>query len=514
MTSPMPVPSTAKRSALWGHALAGVVDGQHHVRPQGLHLDTHRALGPVVLDGVGEQVDQDLAQPHLVGANEQLGVALALRQRHLELRGLVGHHGERLLQGVANAQGFERERQAACFDAREIEHIGEHGQQVRARLFDVAHLLFLRIVERLARIDPQQLRKAQHGVERGAQLVAHAREELGLGLAGALGRLCAEDGLLVAFALADVFDHGHEVPGLAVHVAHQHGIDLHPHRVAHGHDVALVHGVAVLVAVEGGLHQGQGDGQVIWVGDVLHVQAQHVGARALADVGKALVGVEHMPIRCHAGNAHACGFEDLLVVGLVALQAVLHLGVGQKGLAARALQVDGAHDVREHGDGRLQSVHQAGVKAIGPVDQRHQAHHGAAVQQRDAQKVLDGPPGVWGGGGERQRVLPGRVFHHVVVQHGLGRGQHLAVERVEISQHQQRGLRAGQLRCIRGQAGPGLGHGLQVQALVVLAQPGNEARSCPGELQQIWQQPIEDVDERGASDIACTQLVNQRLHRQ
>ena len=53
-------------------------------------------------------------------------------------------------------------------------------------LEDVAEVLVLAVVELAEHALQQHLREADHGVQRRAQLVRHAREELGLVLAGDL----------------------------------------------------------------------------------------------------------------------------------------------------------------------------------------------------------------------------------------------------------------------------------------------------------------------------------------
>ncbi|MNP16297.1 hypothetical protein D3C76_1086870 [compost metagenome] len=63
-----------------GNAMTGVVDGDAHLMGLNADFDTHLTAGPVVLDGVGQQVEQHLHQAlavrehaAVVGQRWQLG---------------------------------------------------------------------------------------------------------------------------------------------------------------------------------------------------------------------------------------------------------------------------------------------------------------------------------------------------------------------------------------------------------------------------------------------------------
>ena len=81
----------------------------------------------------------------------------------------------------------QRQLELAGLEARQVEHVVDQRKQVVAGGADVLELGELRRVGRAAGLDLQQLGEAEHRVERRAQLVAHAREELRLGLDLALG---------------------------------------------------------------------------------------------------------------------------------------------------------------------------------------------------------------------------------------------------------------------------------------------------------------------------------------
>ena len=57
------------------------------------------------------------------------------------------------------------------------------------------------------RVEPQQLREAEHGVERRAQLMAHARQKLGLRLTGCLQRFASLSFCMHGSRLRDIPEH-------------------------------------------------------------------------------------------------------------------------------------------------------------------------------------------------------------------------------------------------------------------------------------------------------------------
>ena len=74
----------------------------------------------------------------------------------------------------------------ARLDAGDVEHFVDQAQQVLAAAQDVVDAVGL--IRRQA-IEVEELRESHDGVQRGAQVVAHAREELALGAVRAVGRL-------------------------------------------------------------------------------------------------------------------------------------------------------------------------------------------------------------------------------------------------------------------------------------------------------------------------------------
>ena len=198
MVRPMPVPSMPSFSApkrLNGsnrlrelyrrQPAAGVAHPQHRLVAGRSGVDHDPAAASVVLDRVRQQVDQHLAQAGGVAACRTVGLgdldddAVLRRQRFDQRHRLADQHAE--------VDRAERQLERARFEAREVEHVVDQRKQVVAGSADVAELGELRRVGRAAGLDLQQLGEAEHRIERRAQLVAHAREELRLGVDLALG---------------------------------------------------------------------------------------------------------------------------------------------------------------------------------------------------------------------------------------------------------------------------------------------------------------------------------------
>ncbi len=72
-----------------------------------LGADGGAAVGFVVLDGVGEQVDQHLFEPGAVGTDKAVRVNRFKLQRDPSLLRLRGHHGFTVLQHIVQRRGFE-----------------------------------------------------------------------------------------------------------------------------------------------------------------------------------------------------------------------------------------------------------------------------------------------------------------------------------------------------------------------------------------------------------------------
>ena len=190
-TRPMPVPSSAPaslpeaverleqlRELLRRQARAGVPDADADAirRARGaLHDD--RAARLVVLDRVEQQVDQDLLDPGPVGFDE--AGDLEARKGHADaaLLRLRLDHGPALEHDLDQRDRLPRQRHLARLDQREIEDLVDQLQQVPAGLEDLVEASLLR-GRRRRRAGFHELGETEDRVERRAQFVAHAGEEI------------------------------------------------------------------------------------------------------------------------------------------------------------------------------------------------------------------------------------------------------------------------------------------------------------------------------------------------
>jgi hypothetical protein len=132
------------------------------------------------LDGVAEQVDEDLADAQGIAADPGGQV---LRERDVQCELLVGgahgNHGDRFVDDRRDAHGADVDAQLAGFDLREVEDVVHHGEQVLAGGEDALAGLAAAAAAVLAQRDA---REAEHRAERRADLVAHVGEEVALHL--------------------------------------------------------------------------------------------------------------------------------------------------------------------------------------------------------------------------------------------------------------------------------------------------------------------------------------------
>ena len=239
------------RQALGAEADAGVAhrEGEADAAVSGRRA-RHRqhdlaALGE--LDRVGEQVEEDLAQPRQVGADRHRDIAFEHVRRVEVLLGCAhADEIERRLDAIAQVERMRLDVHPPGLDLREVEDVVDDREErvpaVPDRPGEVALLVRKRRVE-------QQPAHADDGVHRRADLVAHRRQERALGLVGGLGCGAGELGLGERLRRAPDRD---RADGAALP---QHG--RHEQRI-------------VLAEAPGGLAQGLG-----YVGIVEHVGVGH-----------------------------------------------------------------------------------------------------------------------------------------------------------------------------------------------------------------------------------------------
>ncbi len=166
---------------------AGIAHGEGDAAA-GIRIDAQADLALLgELDGVGEQVLEDLAQALHVRFHTLRHARFDLDLEAQAL--LLGRHGEaglEFLGHLADHKGFGNDIQLARFHLREIEDVVDQGQQVIAGRGNGLRETHLLVGQVALLVVGQQLGQDQGGVQRGTQLVAHVGQELALVLVGAL----------------------------------------------------------------------------------------------------------------------------------------------------------------------------------------------------------------------------------------------------------------------------------------------------------------------------------------
>jgi hypothetical protein len=268
---------------LGSDADAGVdhLEAQGAGRGAGGELDGDAALGGE-LQGVGQQVQQHLAQAGLVQGQRRVDVALARcvegRAQGQALGGrLGGDDGHRVAQQGGGRGRGQGQVQAAGLDLGEVQQVADDLGQRAAGAADQVQVAT--VLGRQVRVVGHQGREAQDAVQRGADLVADRGQEVGLGLAGGLGaglggaggRLAADQQGLQA-RLAAEGQGGHEADDVQHDVENQ-GVTqrgqghadvqagaLQDRRNGHGHRGGDHHGDRARAASERG-QQGRSEQQ-------------------------------------------------------------------------------------------------------------------------------------------------------------------------------------------------------------------------------------------------------------
>ena len=139
------------------------------------------------LDGIADQVDQHLRQAQRIAPQAVRHVRghLVFEDQLLFLR-LGAQQVGQVVEDFVEIEILLLQLQAAGIDPGKIEDVVDDGQQQLAGAFDTAHVIH---VARLERALLQQVRQADHAIERRADLVAHVGQEVGAGLGQCFGRL-------------------------------------------------------------------------------------------------------------------------------------------------------------------------------------------------------------------------------------------------------------------------------------------------------------------------------------
>ena len=146
-------------------------------------VDDHRSADPVVLDRVGKKVDQNLLHPRPVGLDEAGAFELGKGHADAALLRLRLDHGLAFVHDFGQRDRFQRQRQLAGLDQREIEDFVDQLQQIPSGLENLVDAALLRR-RRRRRTGFHELGETEDRAERRAQLMAHAGEEIRFGEVG------------------------------------------------------------------------------------------------------------------------------------------------------------------------------------------------------------------------------------------------------------------------------------------------------------------------------------------
>ncbi len=168
---------------------AGIRHHQHHIairRPTA--MDRDRAPGRRELHRIGQQVQHDLPHRATIGAQHHRALHDAAFQTKLLGLRLQPHHGQTGTHRGTQVNPILRQRVTACLDPCQFQHLVDDVQQVSPTGHDVGCPLDCGIGHASGPGLLHQLREADDRVQRGAQFMAHIRQELRFGPARCLGR--------------------------------------------------------------------------------------------------------------------------------------------------------------------------------------------------------------------------------------------------------------------------------------------------------------------------------------
>ncbi len=137
------------------------------------------------LHGVGDEIDENLAEPRGIGGDDGRQAGRGLDpEADLLFPGAGGEEGDGGLDAIGENEGRVLDLKPVSLDLGEIEHVVDDGEEVVAALADGFHALALLGIERGG---AEEGGHADDGIHRCANLVAHRGEKLGLGARGLLG---------------------------------------------------------------------------------------------------------------------------------------------------------------------------------------------------------------------------------------------------------------------------------------------------------------------------------------
>ena len=137
------------------------------------------------LDGIRQQIEQDLAQHARIEQDQPRQFGIVEVQAHPPFFGTQAHHLDHLRQQFRQINFFRTHLHRARFDLGKFQHIVDQSQQMFAGMADDAHVFLAH--RRQPRIACHQAGKADYRIERGAQLMAHVGKKNRFAAVGRLG---------------------------------------------------------------------------------------------------------------------------------------------------------------------------------------------------------------------------------------------------------------------------------------------------------------------------------------
>ena len=174
------------------NADAGVAHPEHQpavIVQEGEGGDT--AMFGRELDGIGQKIEQDLLNCALVAPHQRRLLVDGVFQGGVGVLGAPLHQLQCVLGDVAQILFAFFQFPAAGLDLGQVENVVDQRQQVPARGIDQLGIFDIALCVGSEHARGDHFRKAQDGVQRRAQFVAHVCQELRLGQAGGFGLFAA-----------------------------------------------------------------------------------------------------------------------------------------------------------------------------------------------------------------------------------------------------------------------------------------------------------------------------------
>ena len=173
------------------------------------------------LNGISDQVIQDLTQPPYVTDNETRHVRIDTKSQFQFFEVRFDRKGSnRVTQTLANVEDPFFNFEFASFNFREVQHVIDHHQQSLARFLNHREVFSLVVVQLAVK---HKLGHANDGVHRRSDFMAHVGEEITFGpICSISDFLCGEQFAFRFFASSDVVPNSHHTAHHATVIHQRH----------------------------------------------------------------------------------------------------------------------------------------------------------------------------------------------------------------------------------------------------------------------------------------------------